>query len=527
MTGARGTITDGDPALTSENSGLGNAGRATRLAVPVGAVVLVYALPVLAPLDYHADLVSRAAIFGIVALSMNVLIGHLGHVSLGHQAFFGFGAFASAMITTWGLPLSAGLIAAMIVGALTTLLLGYVALRIRGANFAVVTLAFGVVAEISIFQIGQLVAGITAPVPEFLQSSRAYAYLCLAAVTLAYVFDWRLMATKYGRAMLAIRDSEDVSRSFGISVRNFKLLAFAISGALAGLAGALFGHQLGTVSAQHEFDLLLGITFVLMTVIGGPGNRVGVLIGGMSFGVLSDLLRVIGLDAVLVPIVGAGFLVLVLTRFPGGIGQQLAPLDQWVRGGRFDMRAMQSRHRVARKSASATSDVGLQSTQTPGQGDTNGHSQVSAVGLSALSMDEFDQRAWGSRWMARPSTTLAGAGAVTGGLIVIAFAWDSAAQLDWAPAQLPYAISGGIFGIALIVIGSGLLIGQALYRAALTDSEHLQSMARSIGQRFGQRPHPAVRERFRPAPRTAIRVNDGSSDENSAHSPATVGDRGA
>jgi branched-chain amino acid transport system permease protein len=331
------------------------AGWAARIAVPAVVVALIFALPAIVPFEFQADLISTAAIFGCVALSMNVLVGYLGQLSLGHQAFYGIGAFASALITTdprFGFPFLVGIAVAALTGALTALLIGYVALRVSGLYLAIVTLAYGLLAEVSIFQIGILSQGIPADKPAGFQSPRVYAYLCLLTLALFFIFDWRLMKSKAGRAILAIRDDERVAASFGINVTNYKLLAFIISGTMAGVAGALFGHLLGFVSAENEFDLFLALTFVLMTVVGGLGNRVGVLVGATIFATLDELLELLHKvlpfipepNPIYVPVIGALLLVLTLIQFPGGIGQQLQPIQGWIRGGRFDIHAIHDKN---------------------------------------------------------------------------------------------------------------------------------------------------------------------------------------
>lgn len=324
-------------------------GWVARVTVPAVVVAVIFSLPMTLPYDYQADIVSLAAIYGCVGLSMNVLVGYLGQLSLGHQAFFGVGAFASAIIATrWGLPLPLGLLAGAASGALTSVLLGYVALRVRGLYLAIVTLAYGLLAEVSLFQFGFLAQGVPADRPTYLADGRVYAYVVLGCLALLFLLDIRFVKSKAGRAVMAIRDDERVAQSFGINVTRYKLLAFMVSGTYAGLAGALFGHMLGYVSSENEFNLVLALTFVLMTVVGGLGNRVGVLVGATIFATLDEILELLhawipffpAVNPVVVPVIGAALLVVTLIQFPGGIGQQLQPIQRWVRGGRFDIHAM-------------------------------------------------------------------------------------------------------------------------------------------------------------------------------------------
>ena len=335
-------------------------GWAARFAVAAAVIVFIFLLPIIVPDESAANLIISASIFACVALSMNMLTGYLGQLSLGHQAFFGIGAFVAAtMVTTNKLPFLAALVIGGLSGALAAIILGGVALRIRGLYLAIVTLAYGLLAENSLFLIRSLTgggAGVPANRPTGFTTNRAYAYIGLIVLALLFAFDWRLMKSKAGRAILAIRDDEKVAASFGINVTGYKLLAFVLSGTYAGLAGALFAFQIQNVNAA-PFNLALALTFVLMAVVGGLGNRVGVMIGGAFFAVIDTVLELVheyliikpaelfgvelgaGIDPTLAPVIGAALLVLTLIGHPGGIGQQIAPIQNWVRGGKFSMHA--------------------------------------------------------------------------------------------------------------------------------------------------------------------------------------------
>lgn len=339
-------------------------GRVARVLVAAGLVTFVLVLPQLFTLDVEQNYISLAAIYACVALSMNVLTGYLGQLSLGHQAFFGVGAFVSGqLVTSAGLPFGVAVVIAGLVGALACLLLGGIALRVRGLYLAIVTLAYGLLAQNSLFLIRGLTgggAGVVAPRPELFgtASPRVFAYICLGVLALIYLFDIRLLRSKAGRAILAIRDDERVAASFGINVTGYKLLAFIISGTYAGLAGALFGHWLESV-VSAPFDLTLALTFVLMTVVGGLGSRIGVLIGGAFFAVVDPILQVLydkvinplsrlvldrelseDLNPIIIPAIGAFLLLLTILQYPGGIGQQISPIRNWIVGGRFDIHSL-------------------------------------------------------------------------------------------------------------------------------------------------------------------------------------------
>ncbi|MDP1819689.1 MAG: branched-chain amino acid ABC transporter permease [Acidimicrobiales bacterium] len=321
--------------------------RLPRLAVLGLLLLLVLAIPQVVP-GVYINVVARAAVYGIVALSMNVLVGYAGQASLGHAAFLGVGAFASGYaLTEMGMPFGAALAVAALVGMAAALVLGGVALRVTGLYLALVTIAFGLFAQETLFNIRSLTgggAGQPAARPSLFQGDVAYTYLCVGVLFLVILFDWRLTATRPGRAIQALRDDERVAASWGIDVTAHKLLAFVISGGIAGIGGGLFA-SIEQIVSKEDFGLSLSITFLLMTVVGGAGNRWGVVQGGILFAVLPTLLDrthanfhvfpFTELTATWEPAIGAVLLLLTLTMFPGGIAQQQGALLSWLGGGPF------------------------------------------------------------------------------------------------------------------------------------------------------------------------------------------------
>jgi len=373
---------------------------APRIAVALAIAAVVVGAPFLMQ-DRSGDF-AEAVIFAIIGLSLNVLIGYVGTISLGHQAFVGIGAFTAAyMAGQQGQPFLVGIAAAAILGGIQAALLGGLALRISGLYFALITLSYGVLAQESLFNIESLTgggAGAFAPIPT---GPRAYYFICLAFLAVVVYADWRLMKTKGGRALLALRENPRVAQTFGIDVKAYTLVGFAVAGVFAGIGGALLAHRDEVVS-PIGFDFPLALLFVLMTVVGGLRNRTGIVIGSALFALLKVLVEevpgfertlarwdltlpvllvvvgalvawrtkdqrariaaivvgVVGLlvlSPVTVPfledrlaevpvltperasgVVGPVVLLLVLTRLPGGIGQLVAPVQQWLRGGPWD-----------------------------------------------------------------------------------------------------------------------------------------------------------------------------------------------
>lgn len=324
-----------------------------------GAVyAAVAALVLLFPLtreSFEVNIYSQAAIFGIIGLSLNVLLGYTGQISLGHQAFVGVGAFTSAyMVTVQGQSFFVAVGVAMAVGGAQALVLGGVALRIRGLYFALVTLSYGLVAEQSLFQIQTLTgggAGQAAPKPAVFASDIRYYYLCLAFLAAVLWIDSRMMATKGGRALLALRENPRVAATLGVNVRAFTLFSFVVAGVFAGLGGALLAHN-DTFVVADIYNFRLALLFVIMTVVGGLRSRTGVVIGSAFFALIGYLieqfafidwlLRGIPYAPHLTPeiaplVLGPLLLLLTLTLYPGGIGQQIRPILRWLGGHRFDI----------------------------------------------------------------------------------------------------------------------------------------------------------------------------------------------
>ena len=320
-------------------------GRIARFVVLGLIVLLVLALPKLVP-EVYTNILSRAAVYAVVALSMNILVGYTGQVSLGHSAFLGVGAFASGYtMTELHLPFLMGFLIAALTGAFAAVLLGFIALRLAGLYLALVTIAYGQFAQETIFNIREITgggAGMPAPRPAMLRNSDAYAYFCFLIVALVLAFDWRLTATRAGRAIQALRDDERVAASWGIDIARYKLLAFVASGVLCGIAGAMFASVEEIVSPQ-DFGFSLSLTFLLMTVVGGAGNRWGVMQGGILFAVLPTLLERAHenfhifpftlMRATWEPAIAAVLLLLTLIFYPGGIAQQQAHLLRWLSFG--------------------------------------------------------------------------------------------------------------------------------------------------------------------------------------------------
>ena len=333
-------------------------GLIARAAAAIGLVILVLILPAVVS-DPWAGRIALMAIFGIIGLSFNVITGYAGQISLGHQAFVGIGAFSAAYAVGphVGAGFIVGFVAAGLTGAFLAFALGLVSLRVKGLYFALVTLAFGLMTYTTIFQWRTFTgAGASTPDPRpaGFGSNTSYAYLCIAFLALFLFVDWRMSKSKPGRAVVAVRNNEIAASSLGINPRAYKLLAFAVGGFLAGVAGALLGSYNTTVSPNTFNFPDPALVWLTMAVVGGLGSRAGIVMGAAFFAILSPTAQLLSVNLINVPgwlawtgvkqvtlattlgpLIGATLLLLTVTLYPGGLGQQLLPIRRWMAGGPF------------------------------------------------------------------------------------------------------------------------------------------------------------------------------------------------
>lgn len=277
-----------------------------RAAAARGALIVVAAA--LAPLvvwnPYHLHTLIMAGIFAVLALSLNLLLGYTGQLSLGHAAFFGIGAYATALVSV-KLEMSPwlGMLAAIVLPGLAGWGIGRLALKLRGAYFVLLTISFaGVVSLVSVNWMdltngplgipGVPALAIALPgLPELsLRTKGAFYYLVLAVVVLAYVLCRRVIASRIGRALVALRENETLAESVGIDGTFYLVLAAAISAAMAGAAGGLYAHYTRFVSPE-VFLFTYTVTMVIMVVAGGKGTLAGPVVGAVIFTVLPEALR--------------------------------------------------------------------------------------------------------------------------------------------------------------------------------------------------------------------------------------------
>jgi branched-chain amino acid transport system ATP-binding protein/branched-chain amino acid transport system permease protein len=266
--------------------------------------------------------------YAVAAISLNLLMGYAGQISLGHAALMGVGAFVTGNITARGVeaPWIVGVLAAAVGGGVIALAIGLPALRIRGLYLAIATIGFALMVQNSLF-IWKTVtggsAGFELPRPragnfEFTKHAD-YLALALLVFLVVWVVDANVLRSKLGRAFHGIREDEAVAQSFGVDVARYKLLAFVVSGAMAGVGGALLGHLVTFVNSD-TFRFEFSLSLVVMVVVGGLGSRAGVVASALFFVVLPRLFLFLkGWDQ----LVGAAGLMYVMSAHPGGMAEAM------------------------------------------------------------------------------------------------------------------------------------------------------------------------------------------------------------
>jgi branched-chain amino acid transport system permease protein len=253
---------------------------------------------------YQLHTLIMAGIFAILALSLNLLLGYAGQLSLGHVAFFGLGAYASALLTIKaGWSPWVGLVVATALPAAAGYGIGRLALKLRGAYFVLLTISFaGVVSLVSVNWmeltngplglpgVPPLEIALPGLPPISLRAKAAYFYLVLVAVVGAYLLCRALVRSRVGRALVALRENETLAESVGIDGTHYLVLAAVVSAAMAGAAGGLYAHYTRFVSPE-VFLFTYTVTMVIMVVAGGKGTLAGPVVGAVLFTVLPEVLR--------------------------------------------------------------------------------------------------------------------------------------------------------------------------------------------------------------------------------------------
>jgi branched-chain amino acid transport system permease protein len=275
---------------------------------------------------YPVKLLQEILIWGIYAMSLDLLMGYTGMVSFGHSAFFGVGGYVAALALTEGSSHVGGPLGALLLpaaaGALAALVVGYFSIRVSGVYFIMLTLAFSQMFYAYAFQTAWLGAedginGVPRPTLLGVPTGEGWAFhvYVVALAAGAALFLWRVVRSPFGHVLAGIHENEGRMEAVGYPVPRYKLLAFVLAGTVAGLAGSLYAQFSGSITPSAFFWTTSGEA-LLMVIIGGTGTLGGGVLGAAAFILLQSLVSTYTERWML--ILGVTFIVFVLFA-PGGI----------------------------------------------------------------------------------------------------------------------------------------------------------------------------------------------------------------
>ncbi|WP_370302859.1 ABC transporter permease [Pseudooceanicola sp.] len=271
--------------------------------IPWWATALVVLLAALLPMldrPYITQVMTNALIYALAGMSLTLVAGTVGMVSIGHAAFLAIGAYVSALLTLAGLPVALGLLSAGIITAVLGTGLAYPSFRLRGHYVSIGTLALGQIVVLVILNWDSVTNGSLGlygiPPLEFfglpLFSTNATYWFVLAIVVVAGLLQARLLNSHLGRTWRAIREDTVAAETYGVASNYYKGLAFGFAGFIAGIGGAVTAHQFSFID-YNTFNLLISVLILTIAILGGLGNITGAVLGAVLVAALPEMFRVL------------------------------------------------------------------------------------------------------------------------------------------------------------------------------------------------------------------------------------------
>jgi branched-chain amino acid transport system permease protein len=294
--------------------------RTTAAFAAAGAAIV---LPWLLPGAYHRHVLVLAGLFVLMALGFDLVLGYLGELSLGHAAFFGIGAYTTALLTrNFGVPFPLDLVLAGLCTGAFGFLIGAPSLRLKGPYFAIVTFGFAEILRLIVLNWTSVTRGPMGlpdvPHPQLgpfrIDTELRYYYLILVLIALAIFVTRRLLDSTVGQAFVAIRENEELASATGIPTFRFKLIAFVTGMIFTGAAGSVYARYVHFVDPT-ALSFYYTVTVVSMVIVGGQGSIVGTVLGALVFTLLPEYLRVA--ESARLVIFGA-FLMVAIVFLPEG-----------------------------------------------------------------------------------------------------------------------------------------------------------------------------------------------------------------
>jgi branched-chain amino acid transport system permease protein len=254
----------------------------------LAVLLLVGAPAVLSPflIQFLINLFMLAAL----AESWNIIGGFTGYASFGNVAFFGIGAYTTGvLLTAAALPFAVALPAAGLLAMAFGAVIGMPILRLKGHYFAIATLGVAETTREIVYNL-KITGGGTGLTMPIIKSPLPFFYLMLGILLAATLVNWWISVSRFGYGLIAIREDEDAAAAMGINTALYKTVAFALSGAFAGLAGGVFAYWITFIDPEGVFKVIMTIQMIIMAVFGGMGTVVGPLLGALVLASVSEVL---------------------------------------------------------------------------------------------------------------------------------------------------------------------------------------------------------------------------------------------
>lgn len=295
--------------------------------IPFGVILLVALLLPLTGNDYWALIATRFAIYWVLAAGLNLIVGYAGQLAIGYVSLLTLGAYATSVLVAGKLmspwPVWAALAAAGALGALFGVVVGLPALRLRTFYFAMTTLGFAtIVTQIALAWQSVTGGGVGIPGPEMpapFNSAWGFYYLCMGFAVIGTLVTANIARSRYGRALIALRDAEVAAEAVGISKPGLLVKVFLLAGTMAAVAGGLFA-SLQTYITPDAFTFDLSLLFFISILIGGRGSILGPLLGTLLLTILPEIAAPLAAWATFLYAV---LLLLIVLLMPGGIAALL------------------------------------------------------------------------------------------------------------------------------------------------------------------------------------------------------------
>jgi branched-chain amino acid transport system permease protein len=290
----------------------------------VGAAIVAAMVPLVFPHPYVMQTLINSWLYALLGLSLTLIAGTVGLISLGHAALLAIGGYTSALLAlNFGVPVALAMLSAGLFTALLGTVLVFPSFRLRGHYFSIATLAIGEIVSLVILNWETLTRGPigVSGIPSLslfgfeLDTDRSVYWFTLAVMVVLAALQFRLLGSHLGRVLRAVRDDDVAARSYGIRLDRYKALAFAVGSFAAGVSGAITAHIYSYIN--HEtFNAQLSILALTIVILGGMGNVTGAIVGSVLLVGLPEVFRVAAEYRVLI----YGLVLLLLVRFrPQGI----------------------------------------------------------------------------------------------------------------------------------------------------------------------------------------------------------------